>query len=243
LEVMKDIPDGSIDMILTDPPFNVTACKWEWDIMTRINEFWEQWKRIIKENGAIVIFGIEPFSSKLRVSHLEMYKYDWVWEREQGSIPCNAPYQPINVHSQILIFSKMASTYSSKGTMKYFPQKIKGEPYKASQSKKREYKFHSDICANYIFKGNEGYRYPRSVIKFKTERGKHPTQKPVKLLEYLIKTYTLKNETVLDCFMGSGSTIIAALNTDRKAIGIELDENYFKIAKKRIKDHLGLFAD
>jgi len=241
LEVMKDIPDGSIDMILTDPPFNVTACKWEWDIMTRIDEFWEQWKRIIKENGVIVIFGIEPFSSKLRVSNLGIYKYDFIWEKEMGTGFARSNKQPLRKHENISVFYSKQPFYNSVGKKLKKPYRHTLPIYKSKSDNVSSENLNEDekrIYKEYHYsKKNSILRFARDPLKL------HPTQKPVKLLEYLIKTYTLKNETILDCFMGSGSTIIAALNTDRKAIGIELDKDYFKIVQKRIKDHLGLFAD
>jgi DNA modification methylase len=224
LEVMKDIPDKSIDMILCDLPYGTTACKW--DNVILFEELWEQYNRIIKDNGAIVLFGSEPFSSKLRMSNLKMFKYDWIWEKEQGANFMLCKFQPYKVHEIISVFSKNKHFYK--------PIKTKGKPYISGKGTS------GDITNNVvkIQTKNDGERYPRSVLNFNTEKrnSKHPTQKPIALLEYLIKTYTNENETVLDNCMGSGSTGVACINTNRKFIGIEIDENYFNIAKERINE-------
>ena len=227
LEVMKEIPDESIDMILCDLPYGTTACKW--DIVIPFEPLWEQYNRIIKDNGAIVLFGTEPFSSKLRMSNLKMYKYDWVWVKSRNSNPSLAKSQPLRHCENVIIFGNKK--------VKYYPQMIEGEEYKTRKGaggrfagnkvNKREQK---------IEKRNQ--RYPKNVIEFKScypNKIVHPTQKPVALLEYLIKTYTNENETVLDNCMGSGSTGVACVNTNRKFIGIEKDEKYFEIAKERIE--------
>ena len=227
LNALAKIPDNSIDCIITDPPYGTTACKW--DIVIPFDLMWEQLKRIIKPNGAIVLFGSEPFSSMLRVSNLKMYKYDWVWEKEQGVNPLLSKKQPLNNIEYIHAF------YSKQAC--YYPQFSKGNPYSITRDKKER------VCEvnGHNFKQtttkNNGTRYPKRVLKFNRQTGLHPTQKPVALLEYLIKTYTNEGETVLDFTMGSGSTMIACLNTNRKGIGIELDKHYFDIAKKRINEH------
>ena len=192
---------------------------------------WLQLKRIIKPNGAIVLFGSEPFSSHLRMSNIKQYKYDWVWEKSIGTNFFNAKHQPLKTHENIIVFSKMASSYSKKGSMKYNPQKTNGKPYNCVQGDSA-HKYHQKM-GGHISKSDE--RFPKSVIKNNVERGLHPTQKPVALLEYLIKTYTQENETVLDFTMGSGSTGVACVNTGRSFIGIECDQGYFDIAKERIK--------
>ena len=225
LELMKQIPDGSVDMILTDPPYGTTACKW--DSVIPFEPMWAELKRIIKPNGAIVLFGSEPFSSMLRCFNLKMFKYDWIWEKEQGANFMLCKYQPYKVHETISVFSQARHDY--------FPQMTEGKPYLSGKGNS------GDITGNVTKTQtkNTGTRYPRSIQKVNTEKSKgsfHPTQKPVALLEYLIKTYTQENETVLDFTMGSGSTGVAAKNTNRKFIGIELDQNYFEIAKKRIQD-------
>lgn len=233
LEVLKNIPDGSVDLILQDPPYNITACKWEWDIMTKIDEFWSEWNRIIKPNGAIVMFGSEPFSSKLRLSNLKMYKYDVVWNKNKCGSPGLAKRRFMKTHENISIFCKGVETYN--------PQMETGEPYKRNRSGKCRvnnmgYGF-SNSKEDII---NSGTRYPKSIINisrdFSAQQQIHPTQKPVALMEYLIKTYTNEGETVFDGFMGSGSTGVACVNTNRNFIGIELNEKYFNIAKERIGD-------
>lgn len=238
LEKMKDIPDKSIDCIITDPPYGTTACKW--DSVIPFDKMWEQLNRIIKDNGAIVLFGSEPFSSMLRCSNLKMFRYDLVWDKERGYGFANANKMPMKSHEIISIFYKKLPVYN--------PQKTKGKPYKTNGGMRKNIiktLRDSDVggdktkqCACYRAETiNNGDRFPLSIIKFKRDNDKfHPTQKPVSLLEYLIKTYTLENETVLDFTMGSGSTGVACVNTNRSFIGIELDTNYFNIAKKRIED-------
>ena len=232
LEKMKDIPDNSVDMVLCDPPYGTTACKW--DVVIPFDLMWIELKRIIKDNGAIVLFGSEPFSSHLRLSNLKMFKYDWIWEKENGTNFLNAKFQPLKVHEMVSVFSLGASSYSVKGAMKYYPQKTFGlKPYKTS-NKQGLHIYHGNV-SKMASENKDGSRLPRSVQKFNTEKGLHPTQKPVPLLEYLVKTYTLENEVVLDFTMGSGSTGVACKNLNRKFIGIEKDENYFQIATNRIK--------
>lgn len=223
LELMKEIPDGSIDMILCDLPYGTTACKW--DTIIPFEPLWEQYKRIIKDNGAIALFGSEPFSTKLRMSNLSMFRYDWIWEKEQGANFMLCKYQPYKVHEIISVFSKSRHVY--------YPQMTKGTPYISGKGTS------GDITNNVkkIQTINTGTRYPRSIQKFNTDKSKgsfHPTQKPVKLLEYLIKTYTNEGEIVLDNCMGSGTTGVASNNLNRKFIGFELDDEYFKIAQDRI---------
>ena len=229
-EVLKSIPDGSVDLILQDPPYNTTACKWEWDIMTKIDEFWSEWNRIIKHNGAIVMFGSEPFSSKLRLSNLKNYKYDWIWNKKQASNQLNAKRQPLKIHELVHIFS-------SSGTANYYPLMTKGKFRKKGGSKVKSEIVGDSIIGYHTF--NDDY-YPVSILDNFSNANRnnrvHPTQKPVALMEYLIKTYTNEDETVFDGFMGSGSTGVAAKNLGRNFIGVELDEKYFNIAKERIGD-------
>ena len=234
LELMKDIPDKSIDMILCDLPYGNTACKW--DSIISFDELWKQYNRIIKDNGAICLFGSEPFSSKLRLSNFEMYKYDWIWKKNKASNFINCKYQPLKSYENICVFSKMACTYSPKGNMKYFPQGIivLDKPKKQRRTGKKQGEiYHSNPNVETV---QTVSNYPNSIIEFDMEvKNIHPTQKPVDLLEYLIKTYTQDGEVILDNCMGSGSTGVAALNLHRKFIGIELDENYFNIARERIE--------
>lgn len=225
LERMKEIPSGSVDMILTDPPYGTTACKW--DSIIPLEPMWEQLKRIIKPNGAIVMTASQPFTSVLIVSNLKQYKYNWVYRKPQGVDPFMAKIRPLNDIEDIVVFG-------GKGKTIYNPQFEIGKPYTITRDKKTRL----NQIVNAEFKEtttvNSGSRLPKRVLDFKQERGLHPTQKPVVLMEYLIKTYTNEGDMVLDFTMGSGSTGVAARNLGRKFIGIELDQGYFKIAKERI---------
>lgn len=314
LEVMKNIPDKSIDMVLCDLPYGTTACKW--DTVIPFELLWGHYNRIVKNNGVIALFGSEPFSTELRHSNLKMFRYDWIWEKVKGTNFLSSKKQPLKNHEIISIFyldkaevtgrsekfkslrdyfyneriktgfsskeinlllgNKMASHYFTKGVQFTIPTE---ENYKKLQSTgffnkdyqeiKEEFEEIAKDCrftynpqmtegTPYVKKGgnagevygglyssviseNNGVRYPTSVQKFNGVSNKnrlHPTQKPVALLEYLIKTYTNKGETVLDNCMGSGSTGIACVNTNRNFIGIELDKNYFDIAKRRIRGEM-----
>lgn len=222
MEQMANIPDGSVDMVLCDLPYGTTACKW--DTVIPFEPMWEQYNRIIKGNGAIVLFGSEPFSTMLRYSNLKMFRYDWVWRKPKGSGFFNAKKMPMKNHEIASVFYKKLPTYN--------PQMKQGKAYKCKQGYVGEY---LDGGKEGIVTINEGVRYPVSVQDFNMDVGYHPTQKPVALLEYLISTYTNPGETVLDNCMGSGSTGVACANTGRNFIGIELDEHYFDIAKQRIE--------
>tara|TARA_R110002110_G_scaffold250415_1_gene466528 strand:+ start:655 stop:1374 length:720 start_codon:yes stop_codon:yes gene_type:complete len=227
LEKMKEIESGSVDMILTDPPYGTTACKW--DAIIPLEPMWEQLRRIIKPNGAIVITASQPFTTTLIASNLKMFRYCWVWEKTRASNPYLAKKQPLRAHEDIVIFGINSPSY--------YPQKTDGPEYVIS--KKAGGRVAGDKKTNNTeYKGKkQGGRYPRTVQKISNsskEVGLHPTQKPAALMEYLIKTYTNEGETVLDFTMGSGTTGVAAKNLNRDFIGIELDENYFKIAEKRI---------
>ena len=228
LERMKEIPDGSVDMILQDPPYNTTACKWEWDIMTRIDEFWAEWKRIIKPNGAIVMTASQPFTTKLIASNYKMFKYCLVWEKTLGTNPMLVKKQPFKKHEDICIF------YAKQPP--YFPQMVAGVAYTDKPRESGLDAINGGIRGMKKAIKNTGTRYPSSVQKFSNGNNGnvHPTQKPVALMEYLIKTYTNEGETVFDGFMGSGTTGVAAKNLSRKFIGIEKDETYFKLAEDRI---------
>lgn len=237
LELMKEIEDKSIDMILCDLPYGTSACKW--DCIIPFDKLWEQYERIIKDDGAIVLFGAEPFSSLLRTSNLKFYKYDWKWEKPSGANFLNFKYQPAKVHEDIMVFGKMATSYSKKGNMKYFAQMEDGIPYTQKSGKQKEIYGNSTVRTpiKQIVTKNNGTRYPRSIKKFSLDKDKfHPTQKPVTLLEYLIKTYTNEGEVVLDNCMGSGSTCVACVNTNRHYIGFEKEAKYFEIAKQRIDE-------
>ena len=220
LERMKEIPYGSVDMVLADPPYGTTACKW--DSIIPLEPMWEQLKRVIKPNGAIVLFGAEPFSSALRVSNIKQYKYDWVWEKSKPTGHLNAKKQPLRQVELISVFYKKQCTYLPQGTSP--TNKI------VSRTNRGNY----GECSKTTKQTVTGY--PRNIIKFASVDGVHPTQKPVALMEYLIKTYSNEGETVLDFAMGSGTTGVACQNLDRDFIGIELDEGYFDIARKRISE-------
>ena len=224
LELMKDIPDESIDMILCDLPYGTTKNKW--DSVIPLNKLWKSYERIIKDTGAIVLFSQMPFSAELVHSNLKLFKYEWIWQKDNGTGFLNDKKMPLKIHENILVFYKKLPLYN--------PQMRTGfKPYKCKQGR------HSTNYGAYeqghITESN-GERYPIDIIKFKKDSGLHPTQKPVELLEYLIKTYTNENETVLDNCMGSGSTGVACVNTNRNFIGYELDEKYFEIAEKRINE-------
>lgn len=241
LELMKDIPDGSIDMILCDLPYGTTACKW--DIVIPFDKLWERYNRIIKDNGVIVLFGSEPFSTMMRYSNLKMYRYDWIWEKHKPSNFALAKKHPLKYHENISVFYKQLPLYN--------PQKIEriSRRFETAKKNKRigltknlgELNSLKTIEHDYT-KYDENKKLPSSIIKIPAvvnnskEKVNHPTQKPVALLEYLIKTYTNENETVLDNCMGSGSTGVACINTNRNFIGIELDEKYFNIACERINN-------
>jgi site-specific DNA-methyltransferase (adenine-specific) len=231
LELLKTIPDGSIDMVLTDPPYGTTACKW--DNLIDFAAMWVQVRRVIKENGAILLFGAEPFSSRLRLSLIKEFKYDWIFEKTNSTGFLNARRMPLKNYEIISVFSKRQTPY--------FPQFTEGKPYTAKMGRRgASTTADKKIQAGGHVTKSDGRRFPKQIIKFKnSEKGLHPTQKPVPLLEYLIKTYTLDGETVLDFTMGSGSTGVACKNTGRDFIGIELDEKYFEIAKQRIADSKG----
>ena len=235
LEVMKELPDKSIDLILCDLPYGTSACKW--DTIIPFDKLWEAYERLIKDNGAIVLFGSEPFSSLLRTSNLKLYKYDWVWEKPSGANFLNFKYQPAKVHENIMVFGKGATSYSKNGNMVYNPQMEEGTPYIQKSGKQRNDYGNSTVRTpiEQVVTENSGTRYPRSVQKFNLDRDKHhPTQKPIALLEYLIKTYSSEGDTVLDNCMGSGSTGVACANTHRNFIGMELDATYYKVAEERI---------
>jgi len=223
LEVMPQIPSGSIDMILCDLPYGTTACKW--DTIIPFEPLWKQYERIIKDNGAIVLFASQPFTTALINSNIKLFRYSWVWEKEQGVNFLMAKKQPLKVHEDICVFSKKQTVYN--------PQMTEGKPYISGKGDSGEVTGR----VKKVQTKNNGTRYPRSVIWFKGETGLHPTQKPVELCEYLIKAYTNEGDTVLDNCIGSGTTVIACMNTNRNFIGIEKEKKYFDIAKERIANH------
>lgn len=223
LELMKDIPDKSIDMILCDLPYGTTACKW--DIVIPFDKLWEQYNRIIKDNGAIVLFGKQPFTSKLIVSNIKGFKYVLVWVKDNHDNPLMAKKRFLNITEDICVFYKKQCEYNPQGVIEINKMTKQGRGESLSQKNKRK----SEYLQSYT-------NYPKNILKFKRDLPNiHPTQKPVALLEYLIKTYTNEGDLVLDNCMGSGSTGVACVNTNRNFIGIELDEKYFNIAKDRIE--------
>ena len=226
LELMKDIPDKSIDMILCDLPYGTTQNKW--DTVIPLNDLWNQYKRIIKDNGAIVLFSQPPFDKILACSNLKMFRYEWIWQKENSTGFLNAKKMPLKIHENILVFYKKLPTYNPQMRLGF-------KPYRCKQG--RHTTNYGDYKQGHLTESN-GERYPIDIINFQREVSLHPTQKPVALLEYLIKTYTNESETVLDNCMGSGSTGVACVNTNRNFIGFELDENYFDIAKTRINNAL-----
>ena len=240
LEEMSKIPNGSVDLVLTDPPYGTTACKW--DSVVPFEPMWEHLRRIIKPNGTIVLFGGEPFSSALRMSNIQQYKYDWVWVKNNSVGFVNAKLKPMGKHEIISVFSTGKTSNGNKNNMRYYPQGLKRyEKVVRSGNKKGKDNTYwrpsmeSTTCG--IFQ--EYTNYPTSVLEFsKDVKAVHPTQKPVALLEYLIRTYTQEGELVLDFTMGSGSTGVACANTNRQFIGIELDEKYYNLAAQRIFDSL-----
>ena len=238
LEGMKRIPDGSVDMILCDLPYGSTDCSW--DTIIPFEPLWEQYERVIKDNGAIVLTASQPFTTKLIASNFDMFKHEWVWIKSHGGF-ATAKFKPLKRHEDVLVFSK--------GTVSYNPQmvEVKGkvrdqrnEPaFNNSGRNKVDSPVNPGTKMAYSKEYNPKKRYPKSYIEFsnRTEKTIHPTQKPVALFEYLIKTYTNEGETVLDNCMGSGTTAIACMNTNRNYIGFELDEGYFEMASKRISKH------
>lgn len=229
LDLMKEIPNKSIDMILCDLPYGTT--KNHWDSLIDLNLLWNQYERIIKDNGAIALFSQQPFTSILTCSNLKIFRYEWIWKKSKSSGFMNAKKMPLKNHENILVFYKKLPTYNPQGI-------IKGVSVKTGRTRKGNSRNYGKTGC-----GDKDYiqtqcNYPKDTIEFSNPSNKghlHPTQKPVALLEYLIKTYTNENEIVLDNCMGSGSTGVACVNTNRDFIGIELDEKYFNIAKERIE--------
>ncbi|MDX9695395.1 MAG: site-specific DNA-methyltransferase [Bacteroidales bacterium] len=223
---MKQIPNRSVDLVLTDPPYGTTACKW--DTVIPFEPMWEQLKRVIKKNGAIVLFGSQPFTSALIMSNPKMFKYEWVWDKKKSGNPLLSKIQPLKVTENIVVFSE--------GRTNYYPQMTPRDKPKSRGKNKGTV----SATTNNAFIEDKIYTefYPKNIIEISNANQAnkfHPTQKPVALMEYLIKTYTNEGETLLDFTMGSGTTGVAAINTRRNFIGIELDEKYFDIAKKRIE--------
>jgi len=224
LDLLPTLTDNSVDMVLVDLPYGTTACKW--DSIIPLDKLWEQYNRICKKDGAMVFTAAQPFTTILAASNLENFRYEWIWEKPQGTNPMNVKVMPLKSHENILVFYRKKPVYNpqmwystpysgfSSNTSKI------GEVYGSAKSKHRD--------------NPEGSRYPKTVLKFKQEKGLHPTQKPVEMMEYLIKTYSNEGDVILDNTMGSGTTGVACVNTNRNFIGIEMEENYYKIAEQRI---------
>jgi site-specific DNA-methyltransferase (adenine-specific) len=222
LEVMQTIADKSVDLILCDLPYGTTACKW--DSVIPFEPLWAQYRRIAKPNAAIVLTAAQPFTTALIASNLKDFRYSWVWEKEQGVNFLLAKKQPMKVHEDVCVFAT--------GQTLYVPQMTVGKPYTSGKGDSGEV----SGGVKKVQTKNFGSRYPRSVIRINRETGLHPTQKPVALMEYLIRTYTNEGDTVLDSCMGSGTTGVAAARTGRHFIGIERDPGYFAIATNRIAE-------
>ena len=223
LEGMKRIPDKSIDMILADLPYGTTQNKW--DSIIPLEPLWEQYHRVIKDNGAIILTSAQPFTSILTVSNLSLFRYDLAWDKKQITGFLNAKKMPLRKHENILVFYKKPPTYNPQFTLEN-PYEVERNNHSENYGKQVASKTKSD-----------GRRYPTSVLRIPQVRvkGGHPTQKPVALFEYLIKTYSNEGDTVLDNVIGSGTTAVACINTNRKFIGFEMDETYYSMAKKRIE--------
>ena len=225
LKILPTLADNSVNMVLVDLPYGTTACKW--DSIIPLDKLWEQYNRICKQDAAMVFTAAQPFTTILAASNLDNFRYEWIWEKPQGTNPMNAKVMPLKSHENILVFYRKKPVYNPQmwystpySGFSSDTSKI-GEVYGQAKSKHRD--------------NPDGSRYPKTILKFKQEKGLHPTQKPVDLMEYLIKTYTNSGDTVLDNTMGSGSTGVAAIKCGREFIGIEMDSEYYKIAKERIE--------
>lgn len=232
LELMKEIPDESIDMILCDLPYKETGNKWDKGI--NLKSLFEQYRRIIKENGCIALNGTFKFGVQLYNTAPDLYKYEWIWEKDNGTNAPNVNLQPFRIHEFVFIFGKGRVTNGNRTPMKYFPQKTQGKPYIQKSGKMSEN--WKGGLKNIITNNSSGLRHPKTIQKFNRDRGLHPTQKPVEMLKYFIKTYTNEGDLVLDNCMGSGSTGVACKLLNRSFIGYELDRKYYEIAKKRIQE-------
>ena len=231
LELMKAIPSGSVDAIICDLPYGTTQNKW--DSAPPLNLIWEQYKRIIKDNGAIILFAQTPFDKVLGASNLPMLKYEWVWRKSRPTGHLNANKMPMKAHENILVFYKKPPTFNKQMTIGK-PNHVKDGSIRKSKATNNNYGHFENVAQ----KATE-LKNPVTVIEFSQQdpnKIEHPTQKPIELMEYLVKTYTNEGDVVLDNTMGSGTTGVACVNTIRKFIGIEMDENYFNIASKRIKE-------
>lgn len=227
MKLLKDIPTDSVDLILCDPPYGTTDCTW--DTVLPLPDLWAEYNRVLKHNGAAVLFAAQPFTTQLISSNRKAFRYCWYWLKNQPTGFAYARYQPMRQVEDICIFYRKHGTYNPQGL-----QEIVGGKVRRKRAPQGESIYHMDTL-------QKEYRpkyknWPKNVLQFSTERGYHPTQKPVPLLEYLVKTYTNEGETVLDSCMGSGSTGVACKRTGRRFIGIEQNQSYYEIAKQRIKE-------
>lgn len=226
LELLPDIPDGSVDMVLCDLPYGTTACAW--DSVIPMNKLWEQYYRVCKPNAAMVFTAVQPFTTVLASSNLEHFRYEWIWEKPQGTNPMNAQVMPLKAHENILVF------YAKKPT--YNPQMWYSTPYSGfSSNTKKIGEVYGDVASKHR-DNPDGSRYPKTILRFKQEKGFHPTQKPVDLMRYLIRTYTNEGDVILDNTMGSGTTCVAAALERRQYIGMESDKGYYDIAVSRVNE-------
>ena len=230
LELIKGIPDETVDMVLCDLPYKETGNKWDKGI--DLDSLFEQYRRIIKEDGCIALNGTFKFGVQLYNTAPDLYKYEWIWEKDNGTNAPNVNLQPFRIHEFVFIFGKGRVTNGTRVPMKYFPQKTQGKPYVQKSGRMSEN--WKGGLKNIVTDNSSGLRHPKTIQKFNRDRGFHPTQKPVEMLKYFIKTYTNEGDLVLDNCMGSGSTGVACLESNRNFIGIELDKSYYDIALQRL---------
>lgn len=226
LKLMKEIPDGSVDLILCDPPYGTTDCSW--DSVLPFDQLWQEYNRVLKHDGAAVLFAAQPFTTELIQSNRKAFRYCWYWMKNQPTGFTYARYQPMRKIEDVCVFYRKHGTYNPQGLQAIQGTKVR----KKKPDRESVYKM-TTMLKEYTPRFTN---WPKNVLQFDTERGLHPTQKPVPLLEYLVKTYTDPGQTVLDNCMGSGSTGVACVNTGRRFIGIEQNKQYFDIAQKRIEE-------
>lgn len=226
LEELSKMPDKSVDLVLTDPPYGTTSCKW--DSVIPMETMWRELLRVLKPNKGILLFAQQPFSSSLIVSNMKMFKYELIWSKSKCGSPLTAKYKPLNKHESILVFGS--------GRITYNPQMLEGKPYKRKYTPNKINNHGYGISG--VQTDNKGTRHPSTILHYpqnwRRQDQVHPTQKPVELLEWLVKSYSNEGDTVLDFTMGSGSTGVACRNLNRDFIGVELDSGYYKIAQSRI---------
>jgi len=238
IEGMKLINDNSIDMILCDLPYGETGNKW--DFIINPKNLWEQYKRIIKDDGAIVLTGTFKFGVQLYLQAPELYKYDWVWEKDNGTNCVQVNHQPMRIHENIYIFGKNPVTYTPRNIyMKYNSQKTEGKPYKQISGNQSD-NWKGGKVSGFETNNEDGLRHPKTIQRFNRDKSKlHPTQKPVELFKYLIKTYTNEGDLVLDNCIGSGTTAVACKELQRNFIGFEISKEYCDIAEQRLEKWKG----